>query len=298
MLELMMRSRINAVLLTFVFACGMFLIPPMALLASATIALVVLRNGWLEGALVVISAFVALYAVAYFIASPQMAMGLIKLWYIWLPVLVLAELVKRSGNLRTGLLWSAVVAVFYWLTLFNVTDGNPREYWFRFIKDELLPVMETLVADPAALKTLIPKVAANMNGMVISGAAMVVWLSLIIARYWQAKLYNPGGFGEEFRCLMFGVIPAGLGLVMVVVALLLPESEAFGFAVDLKQFAVSLFLLQGLALLHYFVKGKSWPKALLFLVYGFLLFIPAIGFLLALAGAMDNFIDFRKRLAA
>jgi hypothetical protein len=24
-------------------------------------------------------------------------------------------------------------------------------------------------------------------------------LSLMLARYWQALLYNPGGFGREFR---------------------------------------------------------------------------------------------------
>ena len=43
----------------------------------------------------------------------------------------------------------------------------------------------------------VPQVAA----LLATGNAVIALLSLILGRYWQAALYNPGGFGDEVRAL-------------------------------------------------------------------------------------------------
>ncbi len=46
-----------------------------------------------------------------------------------------------------------------------------------------------------------PGPTAQIAGMMGAGTAMSAVLCLLLARYWQAALYNPGGFGEEFQAL-------------------------------------------------------------------------------------------------
>ena len=52
-------------------------------------------------------------------------------------------------------------------------------------------------------------------------------LCLFVSRWWQAMLYNPGGFGEEFRQLRLDVRAAGLSIIAFIVALYLPTEYRF-----------------------------------------------------------------------
>ena len=60
----------------------------------------------------------------------------------------------------------------------------------------------------------IPQVAA----LLATGNAVIAVLSLMLGRYWQALLYNPGGFGSEFRALK---MPQSAVLAMASIALVL-----------------------------------------------------------------------------
>ncbi len=50
--------------------------------------------------------------------------------------------------------------------------------------------------------------AAQIAGMLGAGTAIGSVLCLLLARYWQAALYNPGGFGQEFRALYYPPVVA------------------------------------------------------------------------------------------
>ncbi len=45
--------------------------------------------------------------------------------------------------------------------------------------------------------------AGQIAGMMGAGTAVTAVLCLLLARYWQAALYNPGGFGQEFRAIRY-----------------------------------------------------------------------------------------------
>ena len=49
------------------------------------------------------------------------------------------------------------------------------------------------------------------------GNSLLACLSLLLGRYWQAALYKPGAFGDEFRALRLPSLWAA-GLVLVTVA--------------------------------------------------------------------------------
>jgi hypothetical protein len=58
--------------------------------------------------------------------------------------------------------------------------------------------------------------ATQVAGMMGAGSAMTAVMCLLLARYWQAALYNPGGFGSEFRALYY---PPAVAVVLALLAI-------------------------------------------------------------------------------
>ncbi len=79
-------------------------------------------------------------------------------------------------------------------------------------------------------------------------------LALVLARYWQAALYNPGGFGREFRALKLPKqTMAVLVAVMVVAPFLGPQFIILASASSL------VLVLAGIALMHGWWHRADWP---------------------------------------
>jgi uncharacterized protein YybS (DUF2232 family) len=159
--------------------------------------------------------------------------------------------------------------------------------------DDLIAQSEGTL-DKQQLQLLIDQVIRILPGFFASSFMIGTMLSLYLARWWQAAIYNPGGFGQEFRALNLGKIAAFIALAIAVVASLV-SADIFN-AMLLVVFA--LYLNQGIAVLHDVFAGKQLNAVWLFLIYLLMFFIPHIVVLLALAGLADTWIDFRRRLVA
>jgi len=144
------------------------------------------------------------------------------------------------------------------------------------------------------LQQLIDQIVRILPGFFASSFMIGTLLSLYLARWWQAVIYNPGGFGKEFRGLKLGKTTALIALVIALAALFI-SSDMFN-AMLLVVFA--LYLNQGVAVLHAVFAGKQLNAVWLFLVYLLLFFVPYTVVLLALAGLADTWLDFRRRLLA
>jgi hypothetical protein len=134
----------------------------------------------------------------------------------------------------------------------------------------------------------------QVSGWLGFWAAMSGFISVALARYWQAALYNPGGFRQEFQQLRLPpVIALGLVAIGLAVALLGPQYRVWLALLGLP------FVVAGLALVHGMAALKEWgrgPLVAMYLAWFFLLgIVTATLFLLALA---DSWIDFRGRLRA
>jgi hypothetical protein len=118
--------------------------------------------------------------------------------------------------------------------------------------------------------------------------AFMVIICLMIGRWWQALLYNPGGFRQEFHNLridprimvfLLGLILAGL--------LDIPPLDSW-----LPLFCIAP-MLAGLAIAHYTVAEKKMGRPWLVLCYVTLMMMaPAI----ILMGLADSVLDLRKRM--
>jgi hypothetical protein len=120
-------------------------------------------------------------------------------------------------------------------------------------------------------------------------------ISLILGRWWQALLYNPGGFQQEFHQLRLS--PQLAVLFTVLFMAIGAQGGSFGIW---GLILVMPILLAGIALVHWLVSAKQWSKQLLVIFYIVLLLSIVSSLLivqiLVIAAIADSFLDLRSRL--
>ena len=130
--------------------------------------------------------------------------------------------------------------------------------------------------------------AASMAGTyLMTGVGMTM-----LARSWQAKLYNPGGFQKEFHALRLSPAIAVVCVVIMVGGSLLGLNPMLmGWAGGLPLF------LAGLGLIHGAVRVKGLSGQWLVLFYLALVFLgPSLMMLLLVLAFVDSWLDIRGRI--
>jgi len=281
--EFIMRGRVQATLVV----AGCAALPFLFWLGAAASCLVLLRRGLSDAAGILAWALLPALVWWYF-GEPRTLMAL-------LGSLGLAMLLRASESWVRVLLVSVALGLLYAVIL-GVVFREPVEAMALELQ-KLLPqilkgLYEQLSSDERArLGSLIAPV---LIGLIAALLQIVSLLSLILGRYWQAVLYNPGGFGREFRALR---LPKTAALVLLVCMLVGPN---FGPHLAMLTPLCSVPLLfAGLALMHGLVAEKRLAKFWLVGLYvTLLLFMQLIYPLLVVLAIVDSLIDFRGRLAS
>ncbi len=274
-----MRGRFNAL----VAAAVLGFIPLIAWTSVSVVALVALRRNAAEALWPLAGALVA--------AAIQWNGGDVSQVGALLAAGAGAVVLANTRSLSLAVLVTALVSAFYLVVLVQ---------WFPGRFDHLLAVFQPLIEQvrqqseqPALLDQI------DLRTMVIEGMGLltgVVALSaLLLARAIQARLFNPGGFREEFHRLR--MTPAATSALML--GMLVSQWQPA--AVIVVPLLVLPLLVAGLGLVHGVVAlrtGNRTPlRTPLVLFYMVLVLFagPALVLLVA-AATMDSFIDFRKRI--
>jgi VIT1/CCC1 family predicted Fe2+/Mn2+ transporter len=176
-----------------------------------------------------------------------------------------------------------------------VSFSDPAEFWRQELEPMAQRFVEAGMFNQAQSVEAIDKLSGMMCGVVAAGFMLQLILSLYLARWWQALLYNPGGFGAEFRALRVHWTVGVLGLLVAAIWLI-PGVELPAAASCLGAVVLSVFLLQGLAVAHGVFSGKQHPRRWLIGTYVLLLlFMPQTAMVLVTIGLLDVWIDFRTR---
>jgi MFS family permease len=269
------------------------LLPPFAWLSGAAVALVTLVNGHRSGVLVTAIAGIGTGVLAGLILSaPILAAYYVLL--VWLPVVLLAVVLRQTVSLALSLQLVAAISLLgvILVYLFFPDFGEIWRLELNRMADELVANSEGNI-DRAQLLQVIDQIVRILPGFFASSFMIGTMLSLYLARWWQAVLYNPGGFGKEFRAINLGKITAMIALAIAIAASLI-KADMFN-AMLLVVFA--LYLNQGVAVLHAVFAARQLNTVWLFLVYLFMFFVPHSVVVLSLAGLVDTWIDFRRRLS-
>lgn len=252
------------------------LIPLLSFISNAVVGLVILRLGISEGLKVLVWAVLPGCTLAY-------ANGDWRLLAAMLSTALLA-IVLRLGTQWQKVLWAAILVgvvlnlVMPWLMM------EPLQQLLQ----ELLK-LEGVDFQGATSEQLASSLSALLGPSVLLEAV----LCLLLARWWQAQLYNPGGFQAEFHQLRTPWLISGAALVVWGMG----AQQAQSFYLSWSMLLGIPVVLAGIALVHNLIKVKKINSQWLVTCYlvGFILW-PVVYPLLILVVLADSFMDFRRRL--
>lgn len=277
--DFIMRGRTQAILVV----AGGALLPMLFWLSAAAGSLVLLRRGLNDALGILVWALLPAIGWWWF-GEPRTLLVL-------LGTLCLALVLRASVSWVKVLLASVPLGVVFGLVL-----GSQFAEQIEAVAAELQKLMPQVIgsgweqlsaAEQAQVLGLIVPV---LTGLMAALLQIVTLLCLLLGRYWQAALYNPGGFGEEFRALR---LPLWMTVPLVAGMLLGPS---LGLPMLAPLCSVPL-VFAGIALVHGLVAaqrlGRFW---LVGLYVTLVLFMQLVYPLLMVLAIVDSLFDFRGRV--
>jgi hypothetical protein len=284
-----LASRWRAVLAAAGFGLGGVYFLPLILLSAAAVGLVTLRRGGWEGLLTLGAASVLTGAIFWFL-PPRPGFAFPLVFALWPPVWIGAMVLRYTSSQGASLTVMGVLTVIYVVAMHAITGGAVVDFWRSWLERAIANVPGATVEGFDYEGTL-----RLLNGLVAMVYGMSAFAALLLARWWQALLYYPGGFKSEFLALrtprfLLPALIAGMWLAGYFSQLVLA---------DLVLVALAIYLFQGLAVVHAVISLRDLSGFWLALVYGLLVLIPQYGIVgLAWLGAIDSLFDLRSRMQA
>lgn len=288
-----MARRVNSLVATSGFAAISFVVPPLLIVSLASLGLVTLRKGAREG-LLVMAGCVALFVIMVLVTAQSVRADLIVLAILWLMTWLVA-LVYRTMSTPAWMINSVGMIGMLGVIGFYLVVPDPAGFWLVLLEQHIKPVFveQQLLANNEELDLLLGMLASVMTGGVAALASIVLIMSLLLARWWQAILYNPGGFRQEFYSLRLGK-----GTAMVLIALLLISLIGkFAIATDMATVLWLLYFFQGMAVIHGLIGVTGLSIGWLVSLYLLLMIMPNYASpVISGLGLVDTWFDFRKRV--
>lgn len=294
--QVVMRGRVQAIMSVTVLGLLSLLLAPLSILSAAAVTLVTLRHGAREGMLVVMASWFASSLLSYLLFGDVLPAAIFAL-LLWAPVWLLGMLLRSTRSMaltvQTALAISLVIVMFFYMSF-----TNPAEYWAELLKEPLQVLLQNsdVQTDAQEFETVLQSVSRWMTAILAAGFFLQLTATLFLARWWQALLYNPGGFGLEFRQMQYHRVLAYLSVpVLLWTALGVPPDWILTVATLL----VAAYFLQGLAVTHGLLKHANANAVWIAGIY-VLLFIalPYVMTALAVTGFTDAWMNFRKNINA
>ncbi len=268
------------------------------LLSPAAVGLVALRRGLPDGILVLLWACLPLVAMLFMDAANTFVMlssvaGLVV-------VLVAAEVLKGTVSWPLTLL-SVVVACSVAMVVVSFVFATASTQAVNDVQAVLVSLKEQVGLEASPFYLLMAATATSIGVEVISMTfvlGFMSWLtalnviaSLMLARWWQALLVNPGGFQQEFHSLrMDKMVAVPLLLAVLLCNLGSAEYGTWGSLLGMP------LLVAGLGLAHYSVKARGMGTFWLVLMYMGLVLVGPLSMVLIVVAFLDSFMNFRARL--
>ena len=276
--EFILRGRLQALIVALV---GSFF----PLISSAAIALVSLSKGAKEGILLFLWISLALVLIQQ-AGSENPLLTAVSI--ASLGIMVVAAIVHKVLASWQWTLLAIVVAAVIISLAFGILMGSSVTSLVAAAQDMLANVKN----QEQDTQLSIELTESMLLGLVATILAIGSMMSLMLARWWQAGIYNPGGFQKEFHSFTIEVKVAVLLVAIVLTGQLLPNSSQLW-----AELAALPLLVAGIALVHFTVKlfgqGKQW---LAFVYVGMIMVGKPVTLILVVLGLTDSLIDLRSRL--
>lgn len=276
--EFIMRGRAQAAMVALLGAFVPFVSP-------STVALVSLRRGGLDGSFVI--AWAMLPVIVMTAVSPE------TLPMAFYSLCVLVAVIGAALVLRSQSDWSVSVLG---LVVLAATGGLVFGVTFPEFNAQLVEELNRVQSETQAqlqeqgseLTDQVNITATLVAGLMAALVGFNALLALVIGRWWQALLYNPGGFREEFHQFRLSKTQSLVCFGVAAICVTRANWLFWGLLAALPLFLVCA------ATVHNRVYAKGWGLPWLVLFYLLMLFQPF--FLVAFTiGFTDSWVDYRRR---
>ena len=266
--EFVMKGRKQAIMAVLLLG----LIPIVNFLSPVVVGLIVLRKGLTEATQILVWAIFPIggWAIA---GDP-------------VPLIMLLGIAGLAGLLRATESWEFTL-------LGSIVVGLCVEIYLRLqpavldlIFLQMQPYFDANGIQGEQLDSL-RNVMTSFMGAVYMFLAIVL---LMLSRWMQAAVFNPGGFQKEFH---------GLRVEQKVALLLVGSIMLANFGILIPQswmlYLVLPLMFSGLALVHAVVAAKKLSSLWLAVLYAIIV-LPLIANMIVLLALLDSWYDFRTRL--
>lgn len=273
--EFIMRGRTQAAVVAVLGTAVPVLTP-------ATIALVSLRKGISNGFLILLWGLLPmLISLAMGQMQPLMPILAISGFVVtYLSALILRNSMSWAYTLM-GLVALSILAAL--LQLILVPDLLAR------LMDSLAEFVKQLFSEMEPSAVTMPG-QAFVVGMIAYVTALGSLFGLIVGRWWQASLYNPGGFAEEFQQFRLNTVQAVVCMAAAIYCL----TQSPDYRTWATLFVLPL-LVMGVAIVHRLVAVKRMGTQWLVGFYVLVFLLDVIAQLLVIVAFLDTWLNFRGR---
>ena len=276
---------------------GVFLTLPLIWASGAVVAFVLLRRGPGHAIYGVAAALALMLILSVFNPGSLFQLFAVVVQF-WLPSLLVAYVLRQSVSLSIAVLAGGAIGLFT-LLFQHLVFGDPAVFWERVLTEQI----DASVAAAATDQPADPKVQAQIEAfrssvgvMAKLAAPMSAMMMLItgvtavfLARAWQARLFNPGGFQVEFHSLWLGKKIAIGVLVITALSMVWPASLLTNVVIVV----MAVMMFQGIAVVHALVKIRGMSSGWIVGLY-LLLMMPHTSALVGAMGIADNWLNFRR----
>ena len=261
------------------------------LVSAASIALVWLRKPSTEAVATVLIGFAGAGILSWVSLGSAMPAVFLSI-ALWLPVIPLAWVLRTSVRLELAVYTAALMGIAVAMAS-HVALGDPAAFWLERLQGMFArpEAADGMAMSQEQYEAVMRQVAGMMTGIMVSSLLMNALSSLFLARWWQARLFNPGGFRQEFHALRLGR-PANVVLALSLAIGLFAQVQLANTIAVVMLFVA---MLQGLAVAHGLVAARGMGRGWLVGIYVLIGLVPHTALILALLGILDSWVDFRER---
>jgi hypothetical protein len=284
-----MRGRMQAMIVASTLAIVSLIMPPVSIVSSASVALVTLRRGAVEG-LVVLGCSTAIAGVLGFFLLGNYQFVLLYGMVLWGPVWLIS-IVLREGRYLSLTVEIAVLLGILGVIGFYLYNPEPAVMWKAMLSQMVPP--NAPVED---VQRTLDMLSRYMTGIVAAASVFGLLFGLFLGRWWQALLYNPGGFRQEFLSLSTPPRLA-IGSILVVVIASLSSGVISEISWNIAILLFVLYTFIGTAVLHTVFAAMKMGRYIVPMFYVTMFLIPHAMLPVAIVGLSDAWMNLRNKIS-
>ncbi len=265
-----LRTRVHAILAISVLTVFSIFISPFSyFISGAPMGLAALRKGPVT-ALQVAAGCLLLTALPAMALNLQPGIPIAFMATVWLPVILCAGLLRNTQSQGLMVLCAGTVGVFFTALIYVMLEDIQTWWheWFELWK-------EYATSEPARqqLEQAYQLISPLLSAIFASGFVISLIITMLLARWWQSALFNPGGFRKEFYALRLPRILVFPTLAGLLTLLLIPGATSMALR-DTVILMLVLYLFQGISVIHGFLYTRARSRLWLIVLYGLFFIMP------------------------